>query len=369
MTERAIAPSSGRTWWVLVDTDTFVVCPEVSEFVLSLDGKGRSPHTIRSYVPRIGWFLNWCLEQGVEWSTVRLGDLSRFKVAVERTPTVRGATRSGRSVNAVIAAISSFLRFCHHRGYVAANVVEQLSEARTTRLLPRGMNVGENGQWRPETQRTLKAREVIHPPQVVPSDKVAECLDAAMTWRDRFLFAVLGLNGLRIGEALGLRRSDMHLLPSSSHLGCSISGAHLHVVARESNPNRTRGKSKRPRWVPVTDELVGIYREYLVERSALTDGDSDMVFVNLAGRFAGKPMTYPNAYQIIKRVGDRADCLVRPHMLRHTAATEWTRSGVRPDVVRDLLGHASLQSTAVYQHPSDDELRSAVENAAAGAAR
>jgi len=38
---------------------------------------------------------------------------------------------------------------------------------------------------------------------------------------------------------------------------------------------------------------------------------------------------------------------VRPHMMRHTAATNWIRAGVDLDVVRALLGHVSLASTTV----------------------
>jgi site-specific recombinase XerD len=53
-------------------------------------------------------------------------------------------------------------------------------------------------------------------------------------------------------------------------------------------------------------------------------------------------------------------------MLRHTAATDWVRAGADLDVVRALLGHASLASTGVYLHARDDEKRRAVEAVAAG---
>jgi site-specific recombinase XerD len=87
----------------------------------------------------------------------------------------------------------------------------------------------------------------------------------------------------------------------------------------------------------------------------------DYVFVNLVGAYAGRPMTYSNAKQIVERIGERCGFHARPHMMRHTAATQWIRSGVSPDVVQTLLGHASSASTAVYLHAQDEELRAAVE--------
>ncbi len=80
-------------------------------------------------------------------------------------------------------------------------------------------------------------------------------------------------------------------------------------------------------------------------------------------------MTYSDAKRIIERIGNRCDFRARPHMMRHTAATRWIRSGVDPDVVQTLLGHVSSASTAVYLHAADDDLRTAVELAAAGAGR
>jgi integrase len=60
---------------------------------------------------------------------------------------------------------------------------------------------------------------------------------------------LLWFSGLRIGETLGLRRSDLHLMDSATALGCGVAGAHLHVVPRE-NANGARAKGRRDRIVP-----------------------------------------------------------------------------------------------------------------------
>ena len=55
----------------------------------------------------------------------------------------------------------------------------------------------------------------------------------------------------------------------------------------------------------------------------------------------GAPMCYRAAKGFFERLAKDCGFPVRPHMLRHTAATNWVRAGVDLDVVQRLLGHAS----------------------------
>ncbi|WP_307624134.1 site-specific integrase [Streptomyces sp. V3I7] len=214
--------------------------------------------------------------------------------------------------------------------------------------------------------RVLKAPEIERAPQTLTGVQTEQVIDAARTARDRLLLTVLVEAGLRIGEALGLRREDMHLLPDSTHLGCRTGGAHLHVRPRQDNVNGARAKAGRPRMVPLTPEVVHRYRDHLAEREQVVgSADCDYVFLNLVGVHAGRPLSYSNTKQVIERIGRRCGLTARPHMMRHTAATRWIRNGVAPDVVQTLLGHASSASTAVYLHAQDEDLRAAVAAVAA----
>ena len=75
--------------------------------------------------------------------------------------------------------------------------------------------------------------------------------------REHFMVILLLDTGLRIGEALGLRRGDMHLLPDSRGLGCATVGAHVHVRHR-ANPNGALAKSRFPRTVPASDAVLPV---------------------------------------------------------------------------------------------------------------
>jgi integrase/recombinase XerD len=91
-----------------------------------------------------------------------------------------------------------------------------------------------------------------------------------------------------------------------------------------------------------------------------------MVLVNLYHQPLGAAMTYRAAKGFFDRLAGRCGFAVRPHMLRHTAATNWVRAGTDIDVVQRLLGHSSVASTAVYLHARDEDKRRAVEAVAAG---
>ncbi len=363
--ERAVSPRDGGVWWVVLDPE-LVVHREASAFLACLQGADRSPHTVRAYAGRAALFLGWCAAAGVDWRRVELAELARFKHWVEVTPARGGRARSGATVNAILTAVCELLRFCARSGLIEAAVAERLSEPRWLRFTPPGFDPGESGQFRKVRARALKARAATPFPEALTGEQIEAVLSCCRRPRELFLMIMLHGTGLRIGEALGLRRADMHLLPDSRALGCAVVGAHVHVRHR-ANPNGALAKSRFPRTVPVSDAVLASYADYQHERAGLVGEDStEMVLVNLYHQPLGAPMTYRAVKGFFDRLAGECGFPVRPHMLRHTAATNWVRAGVDLDVVRALLGHASLASTTVYLHARDEDKRRAVETVAAG---
>jgi integrase/recombinase XerD len=81
-------------------------------------------------------------------------------------------------------------------------------------------------------------------------EQIARLVDVTRHARDRFLVLLLWCTGIRIGEALGLHREDMHLLTDSQSLGCPVKGPHAspHRQAGDSPPlaaDMTPGQVKR----------------------------------------------------------------------------------------------------------------------------
>src|SRR5665647_1723520 len=199
-------------------------------------------------------------------------------------------------------------------------------------------------------------------PVPVPIQEAEALLGVCRCWRDRFLLVLLWFCGLRVGEALGLRRSDLHLVPTATTLGCSTPGPHVHVVGRD-NSNRARAKSG-DRVVPVRAEVLSCYDRYLPERAACPAAEGcDFVLVNLAHSPLGQPMTTDSVRKWLSLLSARAGLERRatPHMFRHATATELLARGASIDVVKELLGHSSIRATEVYLHPDVDALRAAVD--------
>jgi integrase/recombinase XerD len=366
--ERAVA-SPRETAWVVVDAD-WNLHVEACAYLASLRAADRSSNTERVYAGRVALFLNYCELSGVDWHDPEFAELHAFLRWLITEPVGRpGATGPGRlrskgTANAIVTTTSEFLKFGAKLGWVAARVPGLLSQPKYLRYVPPGFDTGEGDQFRAVQERTLKFRANAAEPELLMEEEMAAVLSAAANARDRFLVTALLETGMRIGEALGLRRSDLHFLARSEALGCGIPGPHLHVM-RRINENGALAKSRYPRTIPVTERMVDAYSDYRFERDRLDHGvDNDAVFVNLFREPRGRSMSYSNTKEMVDRLARDCGFAVRPHMLRHTAATRWIEAGVDPDVVQALLGHVSFASTERYIHASKKRMREAVERTA-----
>lgn len=338
--ERAVLQEGWETR-LIVDDQNFDPHPEALGFVVALEAAERSPNTVKAYLTALAGFFNWAQGQGVDWRAVNVLDLTRYKRHLQEEPSRTGRTRSVATVGLSLTAVAEFLRYGASDGHVDPSVANRLVENRWVHP-KQCRGVGENGQFRRTRINALRVNLVEQPPEVLSDEQVAAMRGLAMTSRDRFLLRVLHDGGPRIGETLGLRTEDVHLLPSSRALGCSVAGPHFHVNRRTDNDNGVLAKSRRPRHLPVADGFIGDYRDYQHEQfMRLGDSQSSYLFVNYEGAAVGRPMTYSNVYKIVTRLGRRCGFRATPHMFRHSAATAWVEAGADVDVVQAL--HASSE--------------------------
>jgi integrase/recombinase XerD len=359
---RQVRLESGESIVVVVDED-FDPHAEAGAYLKWLQyGAGRCPGTARTYGSRVAAYLTWAERSGIDWrcpTLDQLADLVRWLHrggrGVDITP------RTAGYVNLGLTAIGGFLRFCALHGSVPAEVADRLSEPRFLRHLPRGFDPGESGN-RIVRRSMLRMKTRARPPKFLTAGQQAAVIAAARQIRDRFLAELLFGAGLRVGEACGLHRQDMHFLPDSAPLGCRIAGPHLHVVRREDNINGALAKSGCRR-VPVSASLARLYADYQQERWRLLGDateDSPFVFVNLYRSPLGAAMRPGSVEELFERLSRDTGIKATPHTCRHTFATRLVRAGVDRDVVQELLGHASPMSTAIYTHADWPDLQAAV---------
>jgi integrase/recombinase XerD len=125
------------------------------------------------------------------------------------------------------------------------------------------------------------------------------------------------------------------------------------------------GKGGRERIVPISNMFFSEVGEYLVNERP-RNAPTDRVFVALKGPSRGNGMSAEGVDVIMRearrRAGlERATC----HQLRHTCLTRLREAGMALEALQAQAGHASIESTRVYLHLTNDwlarEYRSASE--------
>ena len=157
---------------------------------------------------------------------------------------------------------------------------------------------------------------------VLSEEEVAQLLEAAPGVKYRAAFSVAYGAGLRVSEVANLKVSDI----DSKRMLLRIE----------------QGKGKRDRHAMLSPRLLTRLRQYWVVAKPRT------------WLFPGKDPLLPiTTRQLHRVVCDTAEALginkrVTPHVLRHSFATHLLDHGVDIRVIQVLLGHAKLESTALY---------------------
>lgn len=121
------------------------------------------------------------------------------------------------------------------------------------------------------------------------------------------------------------------------------------------------GKGARQRWVYLANPVVEKLLEGYLQARTQTNSQSHCLLVDHRGS-AISERTFRNWLSALARLAGISG-RVTPHMLRHSAATTLLEGGMDIRYVQRLLGHASLSTTQIYTHVSDQALRSAIERA------
>jgi site-specific recombinase XerD len=207
--------------------------------------------------------------------------------------------------------------------------------------VPRGLSTRRRGGRRRQVPLVRVPRTL---PKILAPGEVTALLGALRTHRDRAMVYAMVLGGLRRCEVLGLEFGDVQVPERSLFIA--------------------EGKGGHQRVVPISNTFFAAVGDYLgQERPRGTE--TDRVFVTLKGPNCGKPMTADGVDKILQaaraRAGlERATC----HQLRHTCLTRLREAGMELEAVQAQAGHASIESTRIYLHLSDDWLASEYRRAA-----
>ena len=227
--------------------------------------------------------------------------------------------------------------------YIHITLQKALSQAVRDDLIPRNVAAGE----RPHSTRHASPDRV----KALSPAQVRALLDAARGTRNEALYVVALHTGLRQGELLGLKWSDLD--------GSKVSVRRaLKIVDRGLGFGPPKNRASR-RSVPLNQSAAALRSHKARQNQERIAGrewhDGDLVFPNRLG----KPMDPTNLYSqeykpLLKRAG-LAEHGFTFHALRHTFATALFARGEHPKKVQSLLGHSSITQTMdTYSHLIDD---------------
>jgi integrase/recombinase XerC len=324
---------------------------EANAFLAHLESRAFAVATVRAYAYDLVNFARFLVQRKldvtdvvpadvfdwVDWQSVRRPAQRQVVVPISG---VRGSAPA--SVNRRVAGVRAFFEYLVLAGVRDDNPVPAPRRGQGLRVKSRGV-LGHLGPGRPRSGGRL-VRTQRRLPESLDRDEVGIFLADLLTHRDRAIALAMLLGGLRAGEVRRLLLADV-----------DMALRRLRVV----------GKGNRERVVPVDRAFFTELNGYL--RAERPEGlHTPECFVVLAGATAGQPLTEAGLRSVFRHHRFTSGAgRVRPHRLRHTYGTELAAAGIDLLVLRELMGHASPETTAGYVHLSPEHL--AAEYAAARA--
>ncbi len=293
----------------------------VDEYFLDLRNFFRYLKTERGLVPR-STELDDISIQDVDLkliASVTLNDvydymafLSRDKVKNERSHEPEyGLMASSRARK--IATIRSFYKYLTVKTkQLDVNPVEGLDTPKTTKSLPRYLTLDE-------------------------SRRLLDAVDGVNRERDYCIICLFLNCGLRISEIVGLNIGD-------------VRGDSLRVL----------GKGNKERIVYLNDACQAAIEAYKPVRSQMVGSSVSALFVSNRRQRMGREAVHAMVKKTLLKAGLDPD-KYSSHKLRHTAATLMLQNGVDVRTLQEVLGHEHLNTTQIYTHVDNSELRVAAQ--------
>lgn len=224
----------------------------------------------------------------------------------------RGLNNTSRARK--VATIRSFYKYLANKAKLLdTNPVQDLDSPRLKKSLPKYLNLDE-------------------------SLELLDSVDGKNAIRDYCILTLFLNCGLRISELVGLNKTD-------------VRGDQLRVL----------GKGNKERMLYLNDACQRALKDWLTERDSLTLLDQNALFITLQNR---KRISTAAVHKLVKKhlaAAGLDSTQYSSHKLRHTAATLMLQNGVDVRTLQEVLGHDHLNTTQIYTHVDNEDLRTAAK--------
>jgi integrase/recombinase XerC len=277
---------------------------------------GRSPVTIRNYLSNLKLFSRWFTKtsetERIDFTQVTEIDLLSYRNHLQYSERHKTST-----INQHVAALRSFFSFLHNSGSISEAVAKNL---------------------RPLSKPFLRVPEVPKRVQVL---KLFRMVDTQND-RGKRDFAILQLFvqcGLRLSEVANIQLDD------------------INISERKGTLRIITGKSGSERKVHLNKTARHAIKAYLRVRPTLPE--TNKLFLSQLNR----PLSTRSIYHLTKKYLEATGMPdLSCHSLRHLFATNLYNRHKDILLVKEALGHKTLESTLRYSHKSEEDIAKAMEN-------
>jgi integrase len=231
-------------------------------------------------------------------------------------------------------------------GYIRTIIKESLTQAQHNHLI---MSNPVDGSTLPPTKKK----------EVVPftREEAEHFLNSIKSHRLFAVFYLAMLTGLRRGEILGLMWEDVDFKTATFEVKRELVDIRDETTGKvylDFQPPKT---TKSQRTIPLTEDLVKVLKSHKAKQNedklffGIAYHDENLVFCSEDGKRIW-PRNFNRQYDnMLKRAGIAHK---KPHAMRHTFASMLIEDGEDIRNVQELLGHATLSTTAdIYSHVAE----------------
>lgn len=278
---------------------------QFTEFLIWLQNeKNYSRHTVSSYRRDLKLLENFLTQINQTLRHLNYKNCKSFIIYLSEL------NYSARSIHRIIAAIRSLWLYLSQRNVIDSNYWDSLPLPKTSSALP----------------NVIQTKDMIHFLNSFTAD-TPESL------RDRSICELLYATGMRISECTALDQEAIHLAE--------------HEI-------RVLGKGNKERIVLFGSQAKFYLENYLQFARPKFKPKESALFLN---KF-GKRLSARSIQRMIKTQAKNCglEASITPHTFRHSFASDLLNGGADLKSIQELLGHASLASTQIYTHISNEKL-------------
>lgn len=175
---------------------------------------------------------------------------------------------------------------------------------------------------------------------IITEDEEKIVFEALKNPRDKALLMLMIDTGIRIGEALGIKRHEL-----------DVERKRVKIQFSGKNENGARAKRGEYRVVTFSPKTQQALYDYITRyESILSRGE--LLFVKLQGQSKGKGMEKADVDSVLRRIEEKTGIHIHSHLLRHKFAEERDAAGWETAKISKALGHRSIRTTETYLNSS-----------------